>query len=101
MTTITETKLDSLIQRKPGVNGGRPCLAGTGFSVHQVSVHYNEGMSAEEILAEYPHLDLTRIYAGITYYLANREWIDAELAEEAEMYWAEVRRRKALRAAQG
>ena len=87
MGTLEEVRLDTLIQRKPGVNGGRPCLAGTGFSIFQLSVLYNEGASAEEILRQYPHLDLTRIHAGIAYYLANRAKIDAELAEETRLYW--------------
>jgi len=95
MATTRETSIETLIQRKPGVNAGRPCLAGTGFSVQQLSVLYNEGASAEEILRRYPHLDLPRIYAAIAYYLANREWIDAEIAAESQAYWAEAARRRA------
>jgi uncharacterized protein (DUF433 family) len=99
MTVTAEVDLGTLIQRKPGINGGRPCLAATGFSVQQLSVLFNEGASPDEILDRYPHLDLTRIYAGIAYYLANRAWIDAEIAAESEAYWAEAARRKAAAAA--
>src|SRR4051812_9341823 len=94
MTAVHEQAIAGLIQRKPGVNGGRPCLAGTGFSVHQLSVLYNEGASAAEIVERYPQSDLPRVHAAIAYYLLNRAWIDAEIEEESRAYWAEVARRK-------
>lgn len=75
----------SLIEATPGVNGGRPCLAGTALSVRQLAILQREGLSADAILDEYPHLDLKRIYAGLAYYLANKAVFDAELdAERAE-----------------
>ena len=79
--------INSLLQSKPGVNGGRVCLAGTGLSVRAISVLYNEGLTAEEILRDcYPHVDLPRIYAAITYYLANKAAIDADLAADAALF---------------
>ena len=72
----------SLIEATPGVNGGRPCLAGTALSVRQLAILQREGLSAEAILAEYPHLDLARVYAGLAYYLANKAAFDAELDAE-------------------
>lgn len=98
MATVTETKLGSLIQRKPRVNGGRPCLAGTGLSVQQISVLYNEGLTPEEILERYDFVDLPRIYAAVAYYLANKDWIDAEMAADEAAYLAEVERRRAAAA---
>lgn len=94
MVATREVPIETLIERTPGVNGGRPCLAGTGFSIQQLSVLYSEGARADEILRRYPYLDLPRIYAGIAYYLANREWIDAEVAAESEAYRVEAARRK-------
>jgi uncharacterized protein (DUF433 family) len=94
---MREATLDigSLIQRRPGYNGGRPCLAGTSFSVHQVAILSNEGQTPSEILADYPHLDLARIYAALAYYYANRATIDAELAAADEAF------QSALQAASG
>lgn len=83
MVAVAATGIGTLIHSTPGVNGGRPCLAGTGLSVMQIAVLYNGGMSPAEILADYPHLDLTRIYAGITYYLANRPALDDAISREA------------------
>lgn len=86
MATATEIDIGSLIQRREGVNGGRPCLAGTGVSVEQVAVLFNQGRTARDIVADYPQLDLCRVHAGITYYLANKAEVDADLAEEAAAY---------------
>jgi len=74
----------SLIEATPGVNGGRPCLAGTALSVRQLAILQREGLSADEILDEYPHLDLKRIYAGLAYYLASKAVFDAELGAERD-----------------
>ena len=62
-------------------------------------MHYREGMSAEEILDHYRDLELASIYAGIAYYLANREAIDAELAEEHREYMEALAADRAQRTA--
>lgn len=94
MSSPVETELGTLVQRRPDVNGGRPCLAGTGFSVHQLSALYNEGARADEILTRHPELDLARIHAGIAYYLANRARIDAEVEEQAAACRKAIAQRK-------
>ncbi len=53
---------------------------------------FNEGYTAEEVVAQFPTLDLTDVYAVIAYYLANRPTIDAYIAERAEK--AEALRRE-------
>jgi uncharacterized protein (DUF433 family) len=99
MTTATETPIETLIERTPGILGGRPRLAGSRISIRQIGVHYTAGETPEQILDSYPHLDLARIHAGIAYYLVNRERIDAEIAEEEALYRAGVAEAKRLRAA--
>lgn len=91
MSTATEIDIGTLIVRTPGVNGGRPCLKGTGTSVHQMAImHGIWGLSAEQILQQYGHLDLTRIYAALTHYYANKARIDWEIKEESQEYDAAV-----------
>ena len=41
-----------------------------------------QGLSAEEIAAEYPHLTLAQVYAALAYYHANADEIEADLADE-------------------
>jgi uncharacterized protein (DUF433 family) len=89
MTAPTEVDIGTLIERRPGVYGGRPVLKGTRFPVLQIAVLHNEGQDAEEIQRRWlPHVDISLIYAGIAFYLANRDAIDAELEEERVAYEA-------------
>lgn len=86
MATSSSVDIGKLIQRKPGVNSGRPCLAGTGMSVLKVSILHREGMTAEDILDNYPGIDLARIYAALAYYYANQAEVDADLAAEEAFF---------------
>lgn len=65
------------------------CLAGTRYPVMEIAVHYNAGDTPEEIAADYG-LDLSHVYAGIAYYLANREAVERDLAEDQALYDAGV-----------
>lgn len=82
MATATTVEIGTLLWMMPSASGGRLCLAGSGVSVRQVSCLYNKGLTADEILVEYPHLTLPAIYAAITHYLANKARMDAELEED-------------------
>jgi hypothetical protein len=44
------------------------------------------GRSPEEIADQYGHLTLSQVFAALAYYHANRESIDADLAEEEAEY---------------
>ena len=75
-------KLDSLLVSKPGYRQGRPCLRGTGITVHSVAVAHLMGLTAEEICNENPDLDPSLFYAALAYYFANKAEIEADLAED-------------------
>jgi uncharacterized protein (DUF433 family) len=94
MTAPTVTDVGSLLYVLPSPAGGRLCLTGSGVSVKAVVYHYKAGMSAEEIAETYSgHVPLPSIYAAIAYYLANKQKVDTDLAEEEREY--EVERAKA------
>ena len=79
------TDIGSLIVRSDDVRGGRPRVAGTGVTVRRIVGWYKQGLTPEEIPTEVPHLSLAQVYAALTYYHANREEIEADMAaEEAE-----------------
>ena len=80
MATITD--IGSLIERNPGIRGGRPCLAGTGISVHRIVGWYKLGWTPEEIVTQFPHLSLAQVHAALAYYHANRDLIEAEIAAD-------------------
>jgi uncharacterized protein (DUF433 family) len=78
-------EIGSLLTRSPEIRHGRPCIVGTGISVHRIAILYKMGNNAEEIAREYPHLDIAGIYAALAYYHANQAEVEAEIAaDEAE-----------------
>ena len=84
---VVSTSIDigTLIVHSPEIRSGRPRIAGTGVTVRRVVSWYKLGLSPEEIADQIGHLTLAQVYAALTYYHANREEIEADLAaEEAE-----------------
>jgi uncharacterized protein (DUF433 family) len=84
MQTLTD--IGTLIVRTSGTCGGRPRIAGHRITVHNIAIDFNAGMKPEDIIAERPQLTLAQIYAALTYYYANKEAIDTEIAAEIEEY---------------
>jgi len=75
-------EIGTLIDRDPSVRGGRPKIAGTGLTVRRIVGWYKMGMTPEEIATEYPHLTLAQAHAALAYYHANRDEIEADIAQE-------------------
>jgi len=78
MARSAPVNIGNLIYTKPNFRGGRPCLVGTGTTVHTIAAAHLEGLSAERIFEEFPYLDLSRIHAALAYYYANKAQIDAD-----------------------
>src|SRR4249920_2487383 len=90
MPTVTD--IGSLIVRSDDVRGGRPRVAGTGVTVRRIVGWYKQGLTPEEITTEMPHLSLAHVYAALTYYHANRDEIETDIAaEDAEATRLETR----------
>lgn len=77
------TQIGTFIESRPGVHGGRPCIAGTSVSVRRIAQWYITGLIPEEIAQKFGHLSLAQVHAALAYYLANPEEIDADLDAEA------------------
>jgi uncharacterized protein (DUF433 family) len=58
-------------------NDGILRVGGTRVRLETVINAFKSGCAAEEILLKYPSLNLTDIYAVITYYLWSREEVEA------------------------
>jgi len=72
------------ITRTPGVCGGKPCIAGHRIRVSDVAVWHDQmGMTADEIVSEYPGLGLSDVHAALAYYYDHIEEIRQEISEEA------------------
>lgn len=83
----TKVDIGKLIVSRPGVKGGRPCLAGTGLPVHTVAVARTfHGFSPEEIVEELgPGIDLARVHAALAYYYANKDEIEGYLEADRRL----------------
>lgn len=76
------TDIGSLIVHSDNIRGNRPRVAGTGVTVRRIVGWYKQGLTPEQITTEVPHLSLAQVYAALTYYHANREEIEADIAAE-------------------
>jgi len=73
------------IVSKPGVCGGKPCIAGTRIRVQDVYVwHELQGQSADEIASRFPQLAMGDIYAALSYFWDHREDILRQMREEED-----------------
>ena len=59
-------------------------IEGTRVRLGTIVYAFNEGATPEEIVSQYPVLDLDNIYAVIAYYLKNRELVDSYLRKHQE-----------------
>jgi uncharacterized protein (DUF433 family) len=93
--------IGTLITRSPEIRGGRPRVAGTGVTVQRIVGWYKLGWSPEEIARRIGHLSLAQVHAALAYYHANRDEIEAAIAEDeaagdaAEAEWLRERERQA------
>ena len=68
---------------RPGYCGGEPHILGHRIKVRHVAVwHEQMGMSPAEIVATYPTITLSQVYAALAYFYDHLEEIDAAIAEE-------------------
>ena len=74
------------IESRPGVCGGKPCVAGTRIRVWDIHVwHDLQGLSPAEIIADFPRLSVADVYAALAYYHDYREEIEQQAREDAEV----------------
>jgi uncharacterized protein (DUF433 family) len=78
MATVLETSL----VRTPDVCGGRLRIDGTRMTVNQIVVLHRQGMTAEDIVAQYPQRTLEEIFTVLAWYHAHKDEFDHELAAE-------------------
>ena len=56
-------------------------VTGTRVSLDSVIYAFNEGATPEEIVQQYPTLDLKDVYAVVSYYLQNQDEVEKYLDE--------------------
>lgn len=84
--TQARTETAERIVSKPEVCGGKPCIAGTRIRVQDIYVwHELQGLSADEIVSDFPHLTMADVYAALAYYWDHRDEIQGQMREEATL----------------
>ena len=71
-----------LIDRSSKVRNGRPCIAGTGISVHRIVGWYKLGLTPEQIVDRIGHISMAQVHAALAYYHGNQEEIESDIAAE-------------------
>lgn len=65
------------------IRGGEPVISGTGIRVLDIAVRYEiMGMSPDDILIAFPHLNLSQVHDAISYYYEHKNEIDREWKSE-------------------
>lgn len=78
------------VKKVPGVCGGEPVIAETRFPVRSVVVYIlHQGMTPEEMVAQWDYLSLAQIYDALSYYYDHKEEIDKSIEQNREDYMKE------------
>ena len=77
------TLLDTTLVRTPGICGGRLRIDGTRMTVNQIITLYKQGLTAQQIIEQYPQRALREIYTVLAWYHDHQAEFDEELAQEA------------------
>ena len=68
----------------PGTCSGHPRVVGTRIRVQNVVLWTEQGETADEIVAAYPQLTLSDVYAALTFYHDNREEMDRLIQQDKD-----------------
>jgi uncharacterized protein (DUF433 family) len=85
MTNLAERIAHPHVDSDNDYCGGSPIIKGTKFPVRSV-INYvlRQGISPEELVAEFTHLTLAQVYDALSYYYDHKEDIDRDLQENSE-----------------
>jgi uncharacterized protein (DUF433 family) len=59
--------LASMIETRAGVRSGKPCFVGTRIAVYDVLDYLASGMTADQIIADFPELTEQHVRAAIEF----------------------------------
>ncbi len=67
------------IDADPRICGGKPCVIGTRIRMWDIHVwHDLQGMTPEEIVAEFSQLSVADVHAALAYYHDHRELLERQ-----------------------
>lgn len=87
--------INELLEVRDGFRDGRPCLKGTGITVHTIAADYLSGATPAEILEDFPHASMAGVMAALAYYEKHRATVDADFERDEREGDALVRAQEA------
>ncbi len=82
MADVTVLSINMIVSN-PEIRSGRPIIAGTTLRVQDIAVaHVYKGYSAEEVVRQYPTVNLAQVHAALAYYYAHKDEIDRQIEED-------------------
>ena len=83
---MAEPTISAHIESRPGLCGGKPCIAGTRIRVQDIWTWYElQGLTPEEIVTQFSQLSLADVHAALTYYHDHREEIQRQIREAEDL----------------
>ncbi|MEW6163024.1 MAG: DUF433 domain-containing protein [Nitrospirota bacterium] len=77
MSTLTKQVRHPYITSDKKIRGGEPVISGTGIRVLDIAIRYEiMGMSPEDIIVAFPHLNLSQVHDALSYYYEHKSEID-------------------------
>ena len=80
MMQMSQSALER-ISKTPGVHGGDACIRNTRIMVWLLVAYLRDGLSEDELLANYPSLTREDLRAAWEYYQQHTEEIDQAIAQ--------------------
>jgi uncharacterized protein (DUF433 family) len=69
------------ITQDPAVMGGKPCIRGMRVTVGMIVGQSGAGVSIEELLSDYPYIELEDVMQALRYAAALSQWREVALVE--------------------
>ncbi len=89
---MVESIVNKHVECTPGVCGGKARIVGHRIRVQDIAVwHEYQGLSADEIVAQFPQITLADVYAALAYYHDHREQIQRQMKEADERVASMIR----------
>jgi uncharacterized protein (DUF433 family) len=64
-----------LIEVRPGVRSGKPCFVGTRIALYDVLEYLAGGMTADQIVHDFPELTEAHVRAAIEFAAVRERWL--------------------------
>ena len=77
---VTEHKY---IVKDEKIYSGSPHIKGTRIPVKAIVIHYQSGMSLEDILEGYPSINPAQLFDALSYYHDNKEEIEKDIQRDS------------------